>query len=158
MSNSEVLTLSEVASLLKVHPNTVYRLARSGKLPVFKAGTDWRFQRSAVEAWMKTRPSTGDSRPETEVFHLIYWMLGQGISLSVSPDELALFLDWSPRAVRRSLEALTRCGHVTVSQGRVALTPDGMAEAGRRFGARRQAPTGHESVRIFAERYVGTGS
>lgn len=147
--------MSEVASLLKVHPNTVYRLARRGRLPAFKAGTDWRFRRSAVEEWMRAPSNPGVPAREQEVFHLIYWMLGQGFSLSLSPSELALLLDWTPRAVKRSLDALARRGHVTVVEGRVALTPDGMAEGRRRFGSRAQPPTGHESVRIFAERYVG---
>ena len=150
---SEVLTLSEVASLLKVHPNTIYRLARSGKLPAFKTGTDWRFQRSAVESFMRTRPGT-NTDSDGEVLHLVYWMLGQGFSLSVSTGELALLLDWTPRSVKRSLDALSRRGAITLGQERVALTPDGMAEARRRFGARALAPSGHESVRIFAERYV----
>ena len=153
---SEVLTLSEVASLLKVHPNTVYRLARSGKLPAFKAGTDWRFRRSAVEAFMQRRPTGNDPGTENEVLHLIYWMVSNGFSLSVSRDELASLLDWPPGTVKRALDALSRRGLTTAARSRVALTPDGMAEARRRFGARSPSPSGHESVRVFAERYVGS--
>lgn len=152
---SDVLTLSEVASLLKVHPNTVYRLARSGKLPAFKTGTDWRFQRSAVEAWMQTPARSVAPPPEEELFHIIYWMLSQGFSLSLSPAQLADLLDWPPGTVKRSLGILSRQGHLTVSQGRVALTPDGLSTGHQRFRARARPPSGHESVHTFAERYVG---
>ena len=156
-SESDVLTLSEVAALLKVHPNTVYRLARSGKLPAFKIGTDWRFLRSAVEAFMQSRPPKAGRRSEEEdqALHLIYWMLSNGFSLSPSREELGLVLDWTPRVVKASLDALSRRGYITVNEGRVALTPDGMATARSRFGARARTPSGHESVREFAERFVG---
>ncbi|HSF15141.1 MAG TPA: helix-turn-helix domain-containing protein [Vicinamibacteria bacterium] len=150
---SDVLTLREVASLLKVHPNTVYRLARSGRLPAFKTGTDWRFQRLAVESWMRSPTRHGDSSSSDEVFHLVYWMLSQGFSLTLTPGELALLLDCTPRIVQRSLDALSRRGWVGIAQGRVALTPEGIDEAHRRFGARAQPPSGHESVRMFAERH-----
>ena len=31
----EILTLEEVAEFLRCHPNTVYRLCKAGKIPVF---------------------------------------------------------------------------------------------------------------------------
>ncbi len=37
----ETLTPSEVAKSLKLHPFTVTRLAREGKLPAFKVGGVW---------------------------------------------------------------------------------------------------------------------
>lgn len=48
----EILTVDELAKLLHLHSMTVYRLAKQGKLPGFKVGGRWRFQRDAVEAWM----------------------------------------------------------------------------------------------------------
>jgi len=43
-----VMTAKEVAALLKVHPMTLYRLARSGKIPALKIGSDWRFYREQI--------------------------------------------------------------------------------------------------------------
>jgi excisionase family DNA binding protein len=49
----KVMTVREVAQLLRVHQTTVYRLLRANRLPGFKVGSDWRFSLQAVEAWMK---------------------------------------------------------------------------------------------------------
>ena len=51
----EILTVEEIAELLHLHTMTVYRLAKEGKLPGFKVGGRWRFQRDAMEAWMVDR-------------------------------------------------------------------------------------------------------
>jgi excisionase family DNA binding protein len=44
-SQSEILTVNEVASYLKVSPTTVRKLAKAGKLPYFKIGGSVRFSR-----------------------------------------------------------------------------------------------------------------
>jgi excisionase family DNA binding protein len=40
-----VLTVRELAAYLRVHQTTVYRLLREQKLPAFRIGADWRFNR-----------------------------------------------------------------------------------------------------------------
>ncbi len=52
---SEILTIEQVAQLLHLHVMTVYRLAKNGKLPCFKVGNRWRFQKHALEAWINER-------------------------------------------------------------------------------------------------------
>jgi excisionase family DNA binding protein len=47
-----VLTVRELAAYLRVHQTTVYRLLREQKLPAFRVGADWRFNREAIERWM----------------------------------------------------------------------------------------------------------
>ena len=47
-----VLTVRELAGYLRVHQTTVYRLLREQKLPAFRVGSDWRFNREAIERWM----------------------------------------------------------------------------------------------------------
>ncbi len=47
-----VMSAREVAHLLDVDEITVYRLARRQKLPAFKVGNQWRFDRGALEQWM----------------------------------------------------------------------------------------------------------
>ena len=53
----EILTAKEVAEYLKIHPLTVHRYAREGKIPAFKIGTDWRFHKKYIERWIKERSS-----------------------------------------------------------------------------------------------------
>jgi len=48
---TEVLRLTEVADYLRVHPSTIYRLLRRKELPAFKVGSDWRFNRAAIDQW-----------------------------------------------------------------------------------------------------------
>jgi excisionase family DNA binding protein len=49
----EVLTLEEVAKLLKVPADAVRARAEEGKLPGRRFGKEWRFARMAVLAWLK---------------------------------------------------------------------------------------------------------
>jgi len=46
----EVLTVPEVANLLKVHQSAVYRMCKSGQLPSFKLGSDCA---SVASVWRK---------------------------------------------------------------------------------------------------------
>lgn len=49
----ETLTPNEVAKILKLHPFTVTRLAREKKIPGFKVGGVWRFQKDKFERWVE---------------------------------------------------------------------------------------------------------
>jgi len=51
----ESYTVGEVASALKLHPYTVRRLCREGKIPSFKAGGQWRFDVKEIELWKKRK-------------------------------------------------------------------------------------------------------
>ena len=51
--NDEILTIREVSELLKINEKTAYRLAAEGKLPGFKVGGSWRFERQEVSNWIK---------------------------------------------------------------------------------------------------------
>ena len=57
--SDEILTLPEVAQLLKVAEKTVYTMAQKGEVPAFKVGGQWRFRRTDLDAWIdaKTRRS-----------------------------------------------------------------------------------------------------
>jgi excisionase family DNA binding protein len=48
----EVLTVKEVCDLLRVHPATLYKLAREGKIPSFRIVSEWRFRKDAILRWM----------------------------------------------------------------------------------------------------------
>ncbi|MFE6965667.1 helix-turn-helix domain-containing protein [Agromyces sp. NPDC057679] len=57
MTDEKALNVAEVASILGLHPQTVYLHARSGEIPGFRVGRAWRFYRSEVEAHLR-KPST----------------------------------------------------------------------------------------------------
>ncbi|MBP6264465.1 MAG: helix-turn-helix domain-containing protein [Nitrospira sp.] len=54
-SESEILTVSDVARFLRVPKSTVYKLARLGQLPASKIGKHWRFLRRDIHEWMHSR-------------------------------------------------------------------------------------------------------
>ncbi len=62
---ARVLTLEEVASYLRVHPSTIYRLLKKKQLPAFKVGSDWRFNLESIDKW---RAEAEESGREIEVF------------------------------------------------------------------------------------------
>ena len=39
----EILTVKQLASYLQMDEHTIYRLAKSGKIPAMKIGAEWRF-------------------------------------------------------------------------------------------------------------------
>ena len=51
MTSKDVLTAEEVAKYLRIHPYTLKRLARAGKLPGFMIGGQWRFRKDKIEQW-----------------------------------------------------------------------------------------------------------
>ena len=51
--SDEILTLPEVAQLLKVAEKTVYSMAQKGQLPAFKVGGQWRFKRADLDKWIE---------------------------------------------------------------------------------------------------------
>jgi excisionase family DNA binding protein len=51
----EIMTARDVADYLNLHPLTVHRYAREGKIPAFKIGTDWRFHKKYIEKWIKEK-------------------------------------------------------------------------------------------------------
>ena len=48
---SMVMTVKELSGYLKVHPSTIYRQLRRGRLPAFKVGSDWRFNIESIDRW-----------------------------------------------------------------------------------------------------------
>ncbi len=69
MPDSGVLTLEEVAKMLRVSERTVTDWAARGELPGGKLGTSWRFKRSEIDRWLNAKltprisPSADESRP-----------------------------------------------------------------------------------------------
>jgi len=67
----EIFTIKELSEHLRVHPTTIYRLLRQGRLPGFRVGSNWRFNRAAIEQWEQLQASepqapTGRGRHKSE--------------------------------------------------------------------------------------------
>jgi len=56
--DGEVLTAKEVCALLRIHPSTLYKLSKQGRIPSFRIGNDWRFRMELIERWMAENPCT----------------------------------------------------------------------------------------------------
>jgi excisionase family DNA binding protein len=52
---SSMMTADEVCELLRIHRTTLYRLLKAGDIPAFRIGSDWRFQREAIEKWRRSQ-------------------------------------------------------------------------------------------------------
>jgi excisionase family DNA binding protein len=50
-SDEDILTIAELSEHLRVHPTTIYRLLREGRIPGFRVGSAWRFSRASIEKW-----------------------------------------------------------------------------------------------------------
>ncbi len=56
---SPTMTVAEAAYYLQVSRNTLYKLIRQRQIPVFKIGSDYRFDKNEIEKLMTTRPAKG---------------------------------------------------------------------------------------------------
>jgi excisionase family DNA binding protein len=54
-ARDDIFTIRELSEHLRVHPTTIYRLLRQGRLPGFRVGSNWRFNRTAIEQWEHTQ-------------------------------------------------------------------------------------------------------
>lgn len=53
--HKDILTAKELAEYLNIHPFTVHKFAREGKIPAFKIGADWRFHKKLIDKWIKQK-------------------------------------------------------------------------------------------------------
>jgi excisionase family DNA binding protein len=56
----EVMTIKEVAALLKLADKTVYAMAQAGEIPAFKIRGQWRIKRAELDQWIDAQPRGGE--------------------------------------------------------------------------------------------------
>jgi excisionase family DNA binding protein len=56
-----LLNADQVARYLRVDRFTIYRLVYQKKIPAFKVGSQWRFKRRLIEAWLQKNSNLQDS-------------------------------------------------------------------------------------------------
>ncbi len=70
MTDTDVMTVREVAEYLKVKDRTIYRLVANGEIPGFKVGGSWRFRKSEIDLWTEAHavgPDDPGRRVESSV-------------------------------------------------------------------------------------------
>ena len=53
IEGDETLTVAQVSEFLKLHPRTIYKLAKKRMIPARRVGKQWRFLRSEVISFFK---------------------------------------------------------------------------------------------------------
>jgi excisionase family DNA binding protein len=68
-----LLDSEEAAAMLKIHPKTLQKLARSGEIRGVQIGKLWRFRASSLNAWLAekivARPSVSPQLKEKNEAH-----------------------------------------------------------------------------------------
>lgn len=54
MTDSDIMTLEQVAKYLRLKPQTLYKWAQEGKIPAAKIGKEWRFRKRIIDEWVDT--------------------------------------------------------------------------------------------------------
>ncbi len=51
----DILDADQVGQMLHIHPRTIVRLAKQGKIPGFKVGSQWRFRKEAINEYIRNQ-------------------------------------------------------------------------------------------------------
>lgn len=54
-----LLTVKELAALLRVSSQTLYKMLEQGEIPAVKIGAQWRFDRDKIRLWIESNGSAG---------------------------------------------------------------------------------------------------
>ena len=49
---AKIMTTKEIAKYLKLHPITICKLSKQGKIPSIRIGRVWRFDKDAIDEWL----------------------------------------------------------------------------------------------------------
>ena len=52
-TNSDIITVKELANYLKIAEKTAYRLVLDKKIPGFKVGGAWRLRKKEIDEWIE---------------------------------------------------------------------------------------------------------
>ena len=55
MTTATLLTPTEAAGILRIHPKTINRMARAATIPALRLGKHWRFRMADLTQWVDTQ-------------------------------------------------------------------------------------------------------
>ncbi len=58
-----IMTVNELAKYLRLHEQTVYKMAKDGRLPAYKVGNRWRFKKDMIDSWLRDQRDTSLLEP-----------------------------------------------------------------------------------------------
>lgn len=58
---NEILTIEEVATYLRLTPQTIYKWAQEKRIPAAKLGKEWRFRKRIIDQWLDEQILSRDS-------------------------------------------------------------------------------------------------
>src|SRR5512138_3322614 len=47
-----LMNIKQTADYLQMNKMTIYRMARVGKIPAFRIGSEWRFKKELIDRWL----------------------------------------------------------------------------------------------------------
>ncbi len=111
-TQEEVLTLSEIASYLKVSDKTILRMAQSGEIPSAKVSGQWRFLRSFINDWLETKMYLASTESLQRVVNTVEVVIP--LSRLVSPERVLMDIQPGPKEeiLRRLVRPLGEGGVV----------------------------------------------
>src|ERR1700712_4588983 len=86
-----ILTIREVADLLKINEKTVYKLAADAKIPGFKVGGSWRFDRATIAKWIEGGSVVVNEIPQQKAAQLESFGRATLESAHYSPQQATFF-------------------------------------------------------------------
>jgi len=89
-AEDEVLTLSEIASYLKVSDKTILRMAQAGEIPSAKVSGQWRFLRSFINDWLETKMYLASTESLQQVVNTAETVIP--LSRLVTPEQILMDL------------------------------------------------------------------
>jgi excisionase family DNA binding protein len=57
MAPDSLMTVKEMAAMLRVSAQTLYKMLEQGEIPAVKVGSQWRFDREKIKDWMESQGS-----------------------------------------------------------------------------------------------------
>lgn len=58
-NHTDILTLDELHTYLKIPKPTLYSLAQNGRIPAAKIGKHWRFRKAYIDTWFDSQKRSG---------------------------------------------------------------------------------------------------
>ena len=67
LTDSDIMTIAEVAEYFGLSSSKIYQCARAGTIPAFKVAGSWRFSKTHIQIWVKEQitenVNSGQSSP-----------------------------------------------------------------------------------------------
>ena len=57
---NDIWTVEEICEYLKIPRSTLYKLIRDKRIPAFRVGRHWRFQKDKIEEWVEKQGNTNN--------------------------------------------------------------------------------------------------